>query len=59
LQSCITALFLAGKDVAEALALAADLVGLTEMLQYEVGNAQEINWVQQVQVFRLLFLAGF
>jgi hypothetical protein len=59
LQSCITALFPAGKDVAEALALAADLVGLIEMLQYEVGNAREINWVQQVQVFRLLFLAGF
>ncbi len=45
--------------MAEALALAADLVGLIEMLQYEVGNAREINWVQQVQVFRLLFLAGF
>jgi hypothetical protein len=59
LQSCITALFPAGKDVAEALAMAANLVGLTEMLQYEVGNAQEINWFQQVQVFRLLFLAGF
>jgi hypothetical protein len=45
--------------VAEALAMAADSVGLTEMPQYEVVNTEEIDWVQQVQVFRLLFLAGF
>jgi hypothetical protein len=59
LQSRITALFPAGEDVAEALAMAADSVGLTEMPQYEVVNTEEIDWVQQVQVFRLLFLAGF
>jgi hypothetical protein len=41
--------------VAEALAMAADSVGLTEMPQYEVGNTEEIDWVQQVQVFRLFF----
>jgi ribosomal protein L11 methylase PrmA len=49
LQSRITALFPAGEDVAEALAMAADSVGLTEMPQYEVVNTEEIDWVQQVQ----------
>jgi ribosomal protein L11 methylase PrmA len=48
-ESRITALFPAGEDVAEALAMAADSVGLTEMPQYEVVNTEEIDWVQQVQ----------
>ncbi|KAH8937244.1 hypothetical protein BDL97_16G017000, partial [Sphagnum fallax] len=48
-ESRITALFPACEDVAEALAMAVDLVGLTEMPQYEVVNTEEIDWVQQVQ----------
>jgi hypothetical protein len=34
--------------VAEALAMAADSVGLTKMPQYEVVNTEKIDWVQQV-----------
>ncbi|CAK9269883.1 unnamed protein product [Sphagnum jensenii] len=43
------AVSIAGEDVAKALAMAADSVGLTEMPQYEVVNTEEIDWVQQVQ----------
>jgi len=46
LQSRIIALFPAGEDVAEALAMAADSVGLIEMPQYEVVNTEKIDWVQ-------------
>ncbi|CAK9235213.1 unnamed protein product [Sphagnum troendelagicum] len=44
-ESRITALFPAGEDVAKALAMAADSVGLTEMPQYEVVNTEKIDWV--------------
>jgi hypothetical protein len=50
MQSCITALFPMGDDVGEALAMAANSVGLKEMPLYEVEDLLDQDWVQQVEV---------
>ena len=50
LQSTITALFAAGDDVGEALAMAANSVGLKEMLFYEVEELEDCDWVLKVEV---------
>ncbi|KAG0595688.1 hypothetical protein M758_UG188600 [Ceratodon purpureus] len=49
-ESTITALFAAGDDVGEALAMAANSVGLKEMLFYEVEELEDCDWVLKVEV---------
>ena len=50
LQSTITALFAAGEDVGEALAMAANSVGMKEMPRYEVEELADCDWVLEVEV---------
>lgn len=59
LQSTITALFAAGEDVSEALAMAANSVGLKEMPRYVVEVLEDCDWVLEVEVLsfrRCLFV---
>ncbi|KAG0557575.1 hypothetical protein KC19_11G141400 [Ceratodon purpureus] len=48
-ESTITALFAAGDDVGEALAMAANSVGLKEMPLYEVEELEDCDWVLEVE----------
>lgn len=48
-KSTITALFAAGDDVGEALAMAANSVGLKEMPLYEVEELEDCDWVLEVE----------
>lgn len=50
LQSSITALFAAGDDVGEAIAMAANSVGLKEMPLYKVEVLEDCDWVLEVEV---------
>lgn len=58
-DSTITALFAAGEDVSEALAMAANSVGLKEMPRYVVEVLEDCDWVLEVEVLsfrRCLFV---
>ncbi|XP_024361523.1 uncharacterized protein [Physcomitrium patens] len=48
-DSTITALFAAGEDVSEALAMAANSVGLKEMPRYVVEVLEDCDWVLEVE----------
>ncbi len=50
MQSTITALFPAGDDVGEALAMAANSVGLKDMPLYKVEELEDCDWVLEVEV---------
>lgn len=54
LQSTITALFAAGDDVGEALAMAANSVGLKDMPLYEVEDLEDCDWVLEVEVLSIM-----
>lgn len=54
LQSSITALFAAGDDVGEAIAMAANSVGLKEMPRYEVEELADCDWVLEVEVLSVI-----
>jgi len=54
LQSSITALFAAGDDVGEAIAMAANSVGLKEMPLYEVEELEDCDWVLEVEVLSVI-----
>jgi hypothetical protein len=59
LQSTITALFAAGDDVGEALAMAANSVGLKEMPLYEVEELEDCDWVLEVEVLSIMLSCFF
>lgn len=48
-ESSITALFAAGDDVGEAIAMAANSVGLKEMPLYKVKELEDCDWVLEVE----------
>jgi len=54
LQSSITALFTAGDDVGEAIAMAANSVGLKQMPLYEVKELEDCDWVLEVEVLYVI-----
>ena len=54
LQSTITALFRAGDDVGEALAMAVNSVGLKEMPLYKVEELEDCDWVLEVEVLSVM-----
>lgn len=55
LQSSITALFAAGDDVGEVIAMAANSVGLREMPLYVVEELEDCDWVLEVEVLSFIF----